>query len=101
MLLKKNPATNRSFNRENLHILIVMITVKQLQKQQQISRRDGDERRTNYKGNGPSKACNRYEYHCTKEFDASNWVLNELVSWWVILDRSLCSSANETKIINA
>lgn len=63
MLLKKNPATNRSFNRENLHILIVMITVKQ----QQISRRDGDERRTNYKGNGPSKACNRYEYHCTKE----------------------------------
>lgn len=34
----------------------------------------------------------------SSRFDASNWVLNELVSWWVILDRSLCSSANETKV---
>lgn len=50
------PAMNRSLNRENPDILIMMIAGKQ--KRDQIREREGED--------GPSKACNSNECHCTK-----------------------------------
>ncbi|KAI9191613.1 hypothetical protein LWI28_010850 [Acer negundo] len=56
VLSLRRPAMNRSLNRENPRILIMMMDIC---REKQILR---DERQRN----GPSKACNRYEWHCTK-----------------------------------
>ncbi|GLT97283.1 hypothetical protein SLE2022_148560 [Rubroshorea leprosula] len=55
VLSLRRPAMNRSFNRENPDILIVMIAEKQIMR---VSEEDkGDQR------DGPSKACSRNECH--------------------------------------
>ncbi|KAK0571654.1 hypothetical protein LWI29_019518 [Acer saccharum] len=54
VLSLRRPAMNRGLNRENPRILIMMMD---------ICWREADIERQR---NGPSKACNRYEWHCTK-----------------------------------
>jgi len=55
------PAMNRSFNRENPDILIMMIAGQQIIRGVEEDKRDQREPR-----HGPSKACNTNECHCTK-----------------------------------
>lgn len=61
-MVLRGPASNRSLNRENPDILIVMIAEEQIMRGGEADK--GDQREKG--GDGPSKACNRNKWHCAK-----------------------------------
>ncbi|EXB66878.1 hypothetical protein L484_019516 [Morus notabilis] len=61
-MVLRGPGRNRSWSRGNPDILIMMIAEKQ------IMRGGEDDKEVQREGrDGPSKACNRNEWHCTQE----------------------------------
>ncbi|XWS72465.1 hypothetical protein CRYUN_Cryun02cG0042000 [Craigia yunnanensis] len=86
-MVLRGPAMNRSLNRENPDILIVMIAEKQITRGGEEDK--GDQRkRERSNREGPSQACNRNEWHCKEsclclrpcDFFAHSIMENDMVS---------------------